>query len=100
MSLPVQTATPAVGVGLRHPHYEAALARAADIDFVEVHSENFFVDGGANLAVLERARDLYDLSLHCTALGLGSAVGLHKPAVAKLADLVERFDPFLVSDHL
>ena len=46
-----------VGVGLRHPHYEAALADAADIDFVEVHAENFYVDGGANLAVLERALD-------------------------------------------
>lgn len=89
-----------VGVGLRHPHYEAALADAADIDFVEVHAENFYVDGGANLAVLERARELYDISLHCTALGLGSAVGLSASAIARLAALVERFDPILVSDHL
>ena len=89
-----------VGVGLRHAHYEAALTSAAHIDFVEVHAENFYMEGGASIAVLERARELYDLSLHCTALGLGSAVGVSRRAVAKLAVLVERFDPLLVSDHL
>ncbi len=87
-------------MGLRHPHYGPALANAADLDFVEVHAENFFVDGGANLAVLERARELYDISLHCTALGLGSAAGVSGEAVTKLAKLVERVDPILVSDHL
>ena len=91
---------PKVGVGLRHPHYELALSRAADIDFVEIHTENFIMDGGANLALLERARDLYDISFHCTALGLGSAVGVSAQALTKLAELVERFDPLLVSDHL
>jgi uncharacterized protein (UPF0276 family) len=95
-----RTTAPLVGVGLRHPHYEAALSGKADVDFVEVHAENFFVDGGARLAVLERARELYDISLHCTALGLGSAVGTSEQAVAKLAELVARFDPLLVSDHL
>lgn len=97
----INRSTPAqFGVGLRHPHYESALTSAADIDFVEVHTENFYVDGGANLAVLERARELYDISLHCTALGLGSAVGISDRAIEKLAELVGRFDPILVSDHL
>lgn len=88
------------GVGLRHPHYEAALSCSADLDFVEVHTENFFAEGGASLAVLEQARERYDLSFHCTALGLGSAAGISREAVARLARLVERFDPMLVSDHL
>ncbi len=91
---------PKVGVGLRHPHYEQALVGAAPVDFVEVHTENFYVEGGANLAVLERARDLYDISLHGTALGLGSAAGIPQHAIDRLARLVERFDPLLVSDHL
>jgi uncharacterized protein len=95
-----QTAQPKVGVGLRHAHYESALSRAVDIDFVEVHTENFAMDGGANLAVLERARDLYDVSLHCTALGLGSAVGISDAAVRRLSEITRRFDPMLVSDHL
>jgi uncharacterized protein (UPF0276 family) len=99
-SAPIKSTPPKVGVGLRHPHYEQALTNAADIDFVEVHTENFIMDGGANLALLERARELYDLSFHCTALGLGSAAGLSGQALAKLAELVERFDPLLVSDHL
>ena len=91
---------PKVGVGLRHPHYDQALTDAADIDFVEVHTENFYVDGGANLEVLERARELYSISLHGTALGLGSAAGIPQHAIDRLARLVERIDPLLVSDHL
>jgi len=94
------TATPLVGVGLRHPHYEAALSRSADIDFVEVHSENFHAAGGASLAVLEEVRERYELSLHCTALGLGSAAGIPRRALRQLASLVQRFNPMLVSDHL
>ena len=100
MSITSHPALPKVGVGLRHAHYEAALSDVADIDFVEVHTENFSMDGGANLAVLERARELYDVSLHCTALGLGSAVGISDRAVEKLAELTQRFNPMLVSDHL
>ena len=41
-----------VGVGLRHQHFAEALAEPVDIDFVEVHSENFFAEGGASRSVL------------------------------------------------
>ncbi len=91
---------PPVGVGLRHAHYAAALSLAADIEFVEVHTENFFGEGGASLAVLEQASEHYALSFHCTALGLGSAAGISTQAVTRLAQLVQRFNPLLVSDHL
>lgn len=88
-----------VGIGLRQPHYEQALAARADCAFVEVHSENFFADGGAALAVLARARELYELSLHGVGLGLGSAAGIDAWHLERLARLVERFAPVRVSDH-
>jgi uncharacterized protein (UPF0276 family) len=62
-----------VGIGLRQPHYETLLARRPALGFVEVHSENFFADGGAALAVLDAARAAYPVSLHGVGLGLGSA---------------------------
>jgi uncharacterized protein len=88
-----------IGVGLRSPHYEAALNSNALVDFVEVHAENFFADGGASLAVLDQAAARFPISLHATALGLGSKSGVAPQYVQKLNRLVERINPFLVSDH-
>jgi uncharacterized protein (UPF0276 family) len=69
------------------------------LDFLEVHSENFFAEGGAALAVLERGRRQYPVSLHGVGLALGSAHGLDPWHLEQLARLVERIDPVRVSDH-
>jgi uncharacterized protein (UPF0276 family) len=88
-----------VGIGLRQPHYDQALDERADCAFVEVHSENFFAEGGATLAVLARARELSDVSLHGVGLGLGSAAGLDAWHLERLVQLVDRCSPVRVSDH-
>lgn len=88
-----------VGVGWRHPHYEALLEQRPGLGFIEVHSENFFADGGATLAVLDAGRSEYELSLHGVGLGLGSAAGLDAWHLDRLARLVERTQPRWVSDH-
>jgi len=91
-----------VGIGLRQPHYAELLERRpdlADLGFVEVHSENFFADGGAALAVLHEARSAYPVSLHGVGLSLGSAAGLDPWHLDRLARLVDRIDPVRVSDH-
>jgi uncharacterized protein (UPF0276 family) len=88
-----------VGVGWRQPHYGELLERRPALAFVEVHSENFFGDGGAALAVLERGREHYPVSLHGVGLALGSAVGLDEWHLQRLQRLVQRIDPVRVSDH-
>ncbi|HTP74036.1 MAG TPA: DUF692 domain-containing protein [Burkholderiaceae bacterium] len=88
-----------VGIGWRQPHYGELLERRPVLGFVEVHSENFFGDGGAALAVLERGRAHYAVSLHGVGLALGSAVGLDPWHLDRLAALVQRIDPLRVSDH-
>lgn len=90
---------PPVGIGLRQPHYAELLERLPPLGFVEVHSENFFGDGGAALAVLHEARSRYAVSLHGVGLSLGSAAGLDTWHLERLASLVERIDPVRVSDH-
>ncbi len=88
-----------VGIGWRHPHYAELLERRPALDFLEVHSENFFAAGGAALAVLEQGRGHYPISLHGVGLSLGSAVGLDAWHLDQLAYLVQRLDPIRVSDH-
>jgi hypothetical protein len=70
-----------VGIGLRQPHYGAMLRDRPELGFVELHSENFFADGGAALAVLHAARQCWPISLHGVGLSLGSAAALAGAAV-------------------
>ena len=88
-----------VGIGWRHPHYAGLLEQQPALDFLEVHSENFFASGGAALAVLEQGRTHYPISLHGVALSLGSAAGLDHWHLDQLAALVQRIDPVRISDH-
>lgn len=88
-----------VGIGLRQPHLADLLATRPALGFVEVHSENYYADGGAALAGLRAARDLYPVSLHGVGLALGSAAGLDDWHLDRLERLVERIEPVRVSDH-
>lgn len=87
------------GIGWRHPHYGELLERQPAIGFLEVHSENFFADGGAALEVLRQGRANYPVSLHGVGLSLGSAAGIDAWHLARLARLVEQVEPVRVSDH-
>ena len=88
------------GIGLRQPHYREVFERLPDLAFLEVHSENFFLEGGAAMHALERARAAYPISLHGVGLSLGSADRLADDHLAKLKRLVDRVEPALVSEHL
>lgn len=90
----------AAGIGLRAPHYARVLETRPGVDFLEVHSENFFAAGGAALAWLERFRCAHAMSFHGVGLSLGSADALDEHHLGKLEALVRRFDPDLVSEHL
>ena len=87
------------GIGLRQPHYAEFFQRAPAPAFVELHSENFFADGGAAAQLLLQLRERWPVSLHGVGLALGSAAGLDAWHLEQLARLVERIDPVRVSDH-
>jgi uncharacterized protein (UPF0276 family) len=91
--------TPIVGIGARQPHYAELIENAPPLGFLEVHSENFFADGGASLAALQRLRGQYPVSLHGVGLALGSAAGLDAWHLDRLERLVRRIEPVRVSDH-
>jgi uncharacterized protein (UPF0276 family) len=88
------------GVGLRAPHYREFLDTRPALGWLEVHSENFFGEGGQPHWFLEQMRAHYPLSLHGVGLGLGSVDPLSAVHLTKLARLIDRYQPCLVSEHL
>lgn len=96
---PLEPPRSAAGIGWRQPHEAGLLQRLPSLGFIEVHSENYFAEGGAALALLAQARSHYALSLHGVGLALGSAAGLDEWHLSRLAALVERMAPVRVSDH-
>jgi uncharacterized protein (UPF0276 family) len=98
---PTQALPPGgVGIGLRAPHHAEFLATRPRVDFVEVHSENFFAAGGPKLEILAAVRRDYPLSLHGVGLSLGSTDPLDTGHLQQLMTLVQRYDPVLVSEHV
>lgn len=90
----------AAGIGWRPPHYRALLDEPPPVGFLEVHSENYFGAGGQPHHFLEQARQLYPLSLHGVGLSLGSCDELSETHLKALEQLIHRYEPFLVSEHL
>lgn len=88
-----------IGIALKHQHYRDWRATPPPVDWLEVHSENYF-GGGRPLAELTALRADYPVSLHGVGLSLGSAGPLDRVHLDRLADLVRRVEPALVSEHL
>ncbi|EAQ96579.1 MNIO family bufferin maturase [Congregibacter litoralis] len=94
------TATGGYGIGLRRDHYEDFLKGAVPVDFVEVISENYMVDGGNPLRVLEQVRKDLPVILHGVSMSVGSAEGLDTAYLQRLRRLADRIEPLWVSDHI
>ncbi|HSM39699.1 MAG TPA: DUF692 domain-containing protein [Afifellaceae bacterium] len=89
-----------VGVGLKADHYREILETGPDIGWFEVHPENYMCAGGPPHAWLTRIRELYPLSLHGVGLSIGAEKPLDTDHLARLKNLVDRYQPGLVSEHL
>ena len=102
-TVPVTASRPVpaqAGIGLRSPHHDEFLTRRPAVSWVEVHSENFFADGGRQLQVLDAVRRDYGVSLHGVGLSLGGTDPLDPDHLRRLRRLVQRVDPALVSEHV
>ena len=88
------------GLGLKAEHYGDALACRADGLWFEVHAENYMAVGGPRLAWLEAIRDEHAISLHGVSLSLAGSEAPDPSTLTRLAALVRRIEPALVSEHL
>ena len=89
-----------VGIGLRIPHYEHILAKKPTVDWFEVISENYLVDGGRPLAVLDKILEQYRVVQHGVSLYFGSADKPNRSQLRRLKNLVKRTNTPWLSDHL
>jgi uncharacterized protein (UPF0276 family) len=94
------TPVASAGLGLKPEHYADALAAPADGLWFEVHPENYMVDGGPRLSSLEAIRARHPLALHGVALSLAADDEPDRSHLGRLAALVRRYEPALVSEHL
>jgi uncharacterized protein (UPF0276 family) len=92
--------TLSAGLALKPEHFDAARAARADGLWFEVHPENYMTAGGPRLAWLAAIRREHALSLHGVGLSLAADAVPDPTHLARLAALVRRFEPALVSEHL
>jgi len=88
------------GLGLRPAYYMEAAAGEIAVDWFEVITENFMVDGGNPQKVLDAVRSHYPVALHGVSMNLGGTDPLDAAYLKRLADLIKRINPVRISDHL
>lgn len=92
--------SPGFGLGLRTPHYPDFQRQRQPLDWLEVITDNFLVEGGRPLQMLDFIRRDYPVAMHGVAMSLGSADGLDLAYLHKVKQLAQRVQPLWVSDHL
>ena len=88
------------GTSFKHEHLSAILADALEGGFFEVHAENYMGAGGPPHRALAAIRENYPLSIHGVCMSIGGPEALDVNHLARFRDLVARYEPMLVSEHL
>ena len=89
-----------VGIGLRVPHYDHILSRKPVVDWFEIISENYMVDGGRPLRILDQILDQYRVVQHGVSMYFGSAQPLNRDHLKRIKELTKRTKTPWLSDHL
>lgn len=88
------------GLGLRTQHYADFLARKQPLDWLEIITDNYLIDGGKPLAVIDAIRRDYPVAMHGVAMSIGASQGVDVPYLQRVKALADRIEPLWVSDHL
>jgi uncharacterized protein (UPF0276 family) len=89
-----------VGIGLRIPHYQHILSRKPVVDWFEIISENYMIDGGRPLEVLDQILEQYQVVQHGVSMYFGSVDPLNREHLKRLKSLAHRTNTPWLSDHL
>ena len=91
---------PYAGLDFKPEHFDEALACPAAGLWFEIHAENYMVAGGPRLAMLDALRSRHPISVHGVGLSLAADDPPDADHLERLAHLVKRVEPFVVSEHL
>jgi uncharacterized protein (UPF0276 family) len=89
-----------IGIGLRIPHYDHILSKKPSVDWFEIISENYMVEAGRPLEILDRILDQYTVIQHGVSLYFGSTDRIDRQQLKRLKDLSRRTKTPFLSDHL
>ena len=89
-----------IGIGLRIPHYRHILENKPTVDWFEIISENYMLDGGRPLAVLDAILEQYQVVQHGVSMYFGSVDPLNREHLKRLKDLTRRTKTPWLTDHL
>lgn len=95
-----RTLPPRAGIGLKAEHVAELIGTRPEIGFLEVHAENYMGAGGPPHALLTALRESYALSIHGVGLSIGGFGPLDEIHLARLAALIDRYQPEAFSEHL
>ena len=79
-----------VGIGLRIPHYQHIFSRKPVVDWFEIISENFMIDAGRPLAMLDQILEHYRVVQHGVSMYFGSVTAPDPEHLRRLKQLVRR----------
>ncbi len=88
------------GLGLRTDHFQHVLEHQPELDWFEILSENYMVDGGKPLYFLDAIREHYPVVMHGVSMSIGSTDPLNFEYLKQLKSLADRIQPKWLSDHL
>ncbi|RAP33568.1 hypothetical protein DID80_07975 [Candidatus Marinamargulisbacteria bacterium SCGC AAA071-K20] len=88
------------GLGLRPIHFQDFIDNKPKVDWLEIISENFMIDGGRSLHHLDYFIDHYPIIPHGVSLSIGSVDPLDFNYLKKLKALIDKIDPPWFSDHI
>jgi uncharacterized protein len=89
-----------VGTSFKPEHLPDILADGLRGGFFEVHAENYMGAGGPPHRALATVREAYPVSIHGVGMSIGGCEQLDASHLARFIELVSRYDPILVSEHL
>lgn len=92
--------SPGFGLGLRPVHYPDFLKETQPVEWLEIISENYMVQGGLPLEHLNKIMAKYPLAMHGVSLSIGSTDGLDVEYLKELKALADHVQPLWISDHL
>ncbi len=88
------------GLGLRSEHYIDLIDGNHPVDWLEILSENYMIQGGKPLYYLDKICERYPVVMHGVSLSIGSVDPLNQAYLQELKNLAQRVKPKWISDHL